>query len=152
MKKVFLYSVVLAILFASCNKDKRASKRFMRADVWHVKTLTVDDEIQDAEKVKWLVSECDIYEELCAAVWSLEDKTSQFYWQFNEKAETFTISRVVAAEDCGDFYTEEVEQQTFLFSGVYNVIKSKRNEKVFESTETIGFKGKKVSITLSTLK
>ena len=60
----------------------------------------------------------------------------------------FTISRIVAPEDCEDFYTEEVEQQTFQFSGDYDVKERKRKSMIFESSKTLGFDGKKVVIKL----
>jgi hypothetical protein len=146
MKKLTILTMTLALLFVACDKDKRASKRFMRPGTWQVTKLMADGNTYPIESLKWTVQECSIYEELCMGEWHLGDKNSQFYWQFNEKAQTFTLSRVVAPEDCEDFYTEEVEQMTYLFSGEYNVIESKRKSKIFESSETIGFNGNTVRI------
>lgn len=138
--------MTLAILLVACDKNKRASKRLMRPGAWEVKQITVDGSSYTSEDIYWNVHDCDIHEELCLGEWHLEDKNSQFYWQFNEKAETFTLSRVVAPEDCEDFYTEEVEQMTYLFSGEYKVIESKRKSKIFESRETLGYEGSLVLI------
>lgn len=145
MKKISCYILLLFISLAACDKDKRASKRLMKAGVWNVTDISVDGTaINDLPL--WKISDCDIYEEVCAAQWEFKGKQSAFFWQYNEKAETFTISRVVAPEDCEDFYTEEVEQQTYLYSGTYKVVECKRKLRVFESMETVGFSGQKVVI------
>lgn len=52
----------------------------------------------------------------------------------------------MAPEDCEDFYTEEVEQQIFKFSGDYEVVERKRKSMTFESNSTVGFEGEKVVI------
>jgi hypothetical protein len=144
--KLTILLSILLLAAAGCDKDKRASKRLMNAGTWKVKTLTVDGQAQDIENMTWVVSECDIYEDLCIAQWKIDTKSSLFYWQFNEKAQTFTVSRVVAPEDCEDFYTEEVEQLTYLLSGEYKVIETKRKTKRFESSATIGHPNKTVVI------
>ena len=140
--------MTLAIILVACDKNNRASKRLMRPGSWEVTHLTVNGSNYTNEYIHWTINDCDIEEELCTGVWNLADKNSQFYWQFNENAERFTLSRVVAPEDCEDFYTEEVEQMTYLFSGDYEVIASKRKSKIFESQETIGFEGDRVRIEL----
>jgi hypothetical protein len=55
---------------------------------------------------------------------------------------------MVAPEDCEDFYTEEVEQQTYKFSGDYEVMERKRKSMTFESSKTLGYEGEKVVIRL----
>lgn len=146
MRTKIILTLVIAIIVVACDKDKRASKRFMRPGTWEVTKLTVDGNNVTTGAVEWHVSECDIYENLCTGGWDLEEKQSRFYWQFNEKASVFTLSRVVAPEDCEDFYTEEVEQMTYKFSGEYTVIESKRKSKIFESRKTIGHDGSTVRI------
>ena len=145
--KIITLLIITAFLFASCDKNKRASKRLMKAGTWEVVELSVDGQ-NFTPLPSWQVNDCDIYETLCTATWKLEDKQSRFYWQFNEKAKLFTISRIVAPEDCEDFYTEEVEQQTYNFSGDYEVVEDKRKSKTFESTKTLGYKGKRVVLRL----
>jgi hypothetical protein len=147
MKKTAILFFALVFIFASCDKNKRASKRLMKAGTWEVVELSVDGQNLSLLP-SWQVNDCDIYETLCTANWVLEGRQSQFYWQFNEKAELFTISRIVAPEDCEDFYTEEVEQQTFKFSGDYEVIERKRKSMIFESSKTLGYEGKRVVIRL----
>ena len=147
MKKLALLLLAIAFLFTACDKNKRASKKLMKAGNWEVVELSVDGQ-NISPLPSWGINDCDIYEELCTASWKLEDKQSQFYWQFNEKAKLFTISRIVAPEDCEDFYTEEVEQQTFKFSGDYEVVERKRKAMTFESRKTLGFDGEKVIIQL----
>jgi len=145
--KTLIPILVLAFTFSACNKDKRASKRFMNAGTWRVVELSVNNVNADTLPT-WSVNNCDIYEDLCTATWLRNSQTSQFYWQFNEKAQSFKISRVVPPAECEEFYTEQVEQDTYNFSGEYQVIESKKKRKVFESTQTLGFLGEKVRIVI----
>lgn len=145
MKKLTFLFIATAFLFTACDKNKRASKQLMKAGNWEVKELSVDGEYQ-ALLPSWKIQDCDIYETVCEGTWTSDTTESRFYWQFNDKAQSFTISRIVAPEDCEDFYTEEVEQQTFKFSGEYDVTKNKRKSKTFESYNTIGFEGQKAVI------
>lgn len=146
MKRTLLVTLAISLLaLGACDKNKRASNRLMKAGFWNVTSMSVDG-VSITDLPIWSINDCAIYEDLCTAQWVLDNKYSAFYWQYNEKAETFTISRVVAPEDCEDFYTEEVEQQTYLFSGTYKVVECKRKLRVFESSETIGYFGQKVRI------
>jgi len=147
MKKVFVVTAAIALLFMACDKNKRASKRLMRPGTWKVVELSVDGE-HLSPLPDWQIDECSIYDEVCTATWELDTTTSRFHWQFNDKAERFTISRVVDTADCEDFYTQEVEQQTFKFSGDYKVLTSKRKFKELESYSTLGYEGEKVLIRL----
>ncbi|RFC54162.1 hypothetical protein [Brumimicrobium aurantiacum] len=145
MRKLTFLLLTTAFLFTACDKNKRASKHLMKAGNWEVKELSVDGVSQTLIPT-WEIKDCDIYETVCEGTWTSDTTQSRFYWQFNDKAQTFTISRVVAPEDCEDFYTEEVEQQTFKFSGEYDVTKNKRKSKTFESYNTLGFEGQKAVI------
>jgi hypothetical protein len=66
----------------------------MKPGNWEVVELSVDGQ-NITPLPSWKINDCDIYEALCTVAWSLGNKDSQFYWQFNDKAERFTISRVV---------------------------------------------------------
>lgn len=139
--------LVIVIIFASCDKNKRASKRFMRPGKWKFVELSVDGSpISPPEYIA--VDDCDIYDTICTATWDRGEEFSEVYWQFNDKAERFTISRMIDTADCDNFYTELAEQQTHDFSGDYKVIETKRKRKVFESYETLGYPGQKVLIRL----
>jgi len=143
--------LILAALFltASCNKDKRASRRFMKPGTWKVTELSVNNVNADTLPT-WTVNACDIYENLCVASWNRNGISSQFYWQFNDKAQTFRISRVVPPSECENFYTEQVEQDTYHFTGSYRVEESTKNRKIFGSVETIGHPGVYVRIVVET--
>lgn len=139
--------VIIAIIFTACDKNKRASKRFMRPGKWKFVELSVDGSpISQPQYIQ--VDDCDIYDTLCTATWDRGEEFSGVYWQFNDKAERFTISRMIDTADCENFYTELAEQQTYNFSGDYKVLETKRKSKVFESYETFGYPGKKVLIRL----
>lgn len=147
MKTSISILIVLAIIFAACDKNKRASKRFMKPGNWKFVELSVDGSpISPPQYIS--VDDCDIYDTLCSATWDRGEEFSRIYWQFNDKAELFSISRIVDTADCEDFYTEVAEQQTYRFSGDYKVLESKRKSKIFESYETNGYPGEKVLIKL----
>ena len=147
MYKLIFLLLASTLLFTACDKNKRASKRLMKPGTWKVVEFSVDGQ-NLSPLPTWQIDDCEIYDTVCSASWKLEGKESRFYWQFNDKAERFTISRIVAPEDCEDFYTEEVEQQTYNFSGDYKVLESKRKSKTFESFSTLGHPGEKVVIRL----
>ena len=147
MKNVFFLILMAILLTASCNKDKRASRRFMKPGTWQVTELSVNNVNADTLPT-WTVHNCDIYENLCTASWNRNGVLSQFYWQFNDKAQEFKLSRVVPPSECENFYTEQVEQDTYHFSGEYQVIECKKKRKVFESTQTLGYPGEKVRIVI----
>ena len=122
----------------------------MEPYLWQVKELSINNVNLDTLPT-WQANDCDIYENLCTARWYISEAYSQhsdFYWQYNDKAKTFKISRVVPPEECEEFYTEQVEQDTYHFSGEYQVIECKKKRKVFESTQTIGYPGEKVRIVI----
>jgi hypothetical protein len=143
--KLIATILLLGIIVVSCNKDKRASKRLIKPGEWEVTKITIGDSSISNLPI-WAIQECDIYEDLCEGDWKLDGNTSSFYWQFNDKAKEFVLSRVVAPEDCEDFYTVEVEQHTYKFSGRYKVLETSKSKKIFESTNTIGFEGELVRI------
>lgn len=150
MKHTFL--LLLAALFlttTACNKDKRASRRFMKPGTWKVTELSVNNVNMDTLPT-WSVNSCDIYENLCTASWNRNGVSSQFYWQFNDKAQTFKISRVVPPSECENFYTEQVEQDTYHFTGEYKVEETTKTRKVFGSLATVGHPGVYVRIVLET--
>jgi hypothetical protein len=45
----------------------------------------------------------------------------------------------VPPSECENFYTEQVEQDTYHFTGEYKVRETTKTRKVFESVETIGY-------------
>jgi hypothetical protein len=149
MKYSILFLLTALCLFASCNKDKRASRRFMKPGTWKVTELSVNNINADTLPT-WTVNACDIYENLCVASWNRNGVSSQLYWQFNDKAQTFRISRVVPPEECENFYTEQVEQDTYHFTGEYKVEETTKTRKVFGSVQTVGNPGVYVRIVIET--
>ena len=150
LKKTPLLLILgLVLLFTACNKDKRASKRFMRAGEWQVTCLHHQDiALLEGELPVWHISDCDIYEELCEGQFLYNDQQSAFHWQFHEDAERFTLSRIGVEADTADFYTEEVELLTYQLSGTYEVVETSRKIKKLLSFKTHGFDAEKIEITL----
>ncbi len=150
-----LMIVIVAGAISSCNKTKKVSKRFMKSGEWKVTELSVDG-VNEDELPTWEIEDCDIYKESCEGEWKNDEGGhSEFIWQFREKGETFEISRQ-AEEEAGHSHThdhaaEEAAAQCYNFSGVYEVISSKKDEMEFRSTATAGHNGKQVVIKISKL-
>jgi hypothetical protein len=121
----------------------------MRAGEWQVtQLLHQDTALLKGDLPRWMISDCDIYKELCEGKFHYKDEQSSFYWQFHEGAEQFTLSRIGQEADTADFYTEKVEWLTYQLSGTYQVIESSRKIKKLLSTSTIGYPDKKIELTL----
>jgi hypothetical protein len=141
---VLLFSIVV---FASCNKDKRNSNRLINKGPWQVTTLTVNG-VSDSLLPIITFDDCNIYEDTCTAQWMLSStRKNEFIWQFNDRANTFTISRQFD-EDTIAFVLDIVKWQCYQYSGTYHVIKAKRNNIEFESSTTVGYSGQKVRMVI----
>ena len=149
LKKTPFLLLFVVLFFSACNKDKRASKRCMRAGTWQItELLHKDTALLSQDLPEWFISDCDIFEKLCEGQFLFNDQQSAFYWQFNNDAEEFTLSRIGIPADTADFYTEEVEWLTYQLSGTYQVMESSRKIKKFRSFNTHGFPTDKIEITL----
>ena len=146
MKYKYIISfLLLAVVLQSCDKNKRASKRLMDPGRWVLTDIQVAGEKFD-NHIEWEVAPCEIYEESCEAHWLFDGNSSRIYWQFNDKAETFTISRAFESTDTSEYYTTEAKVQAYRFSGEYQVLTRKRKQMRFQSTQTEGYSGETVVI------
>ena len=164
MKKILLIISIALVAFA-CNKTKVNSNRLMSAGEWEVTELSVDGTNED-ELPHWHIDDCEIYgEKSCFGEWKNEEGgETHFIWQFRDKGKVFEISRQEGMEeeedhaDDGDDHdhdhdhgthdhaTEEAIEQCYNFSGVYDVVSSKKDEMGFTSTSAVGFAGETVKI------
>lgn len=148
MKKIIgITALIILIGLSSCNKTKTTAKRFMKAGKWEVSELSVDATNED-ELPTWEIGDCDIYKESCFGKWENEEGgQTNFVWQFSEKANTFEISHQIIGEvDEEDHPFQDVADQAYKFSGVYNVEKRKKDNMIFTSSQTVGFPNQNVKI------
>ncbi len=153
--KNFIKVAMIAIItigMASCNKTKKVSKRFIKPGEWKVTTLTVDG-TAEAELPTWEIKDCDIYGSSCEGEWKNDEGGhSEFIWQFRDKGDTFEISRQAEEDGHGhthDHAAEEAAAQCYNFSGVYEVVSSKKDEMEFKTTSALGYSGKEVIIKIT---
>lgn len=139
---------MLFILVASCNKDKRVSKKLKKGEKWEVKAITIDGEQLDQNGV-WTVSQdVNIYDSIPSIIWSDINEMASFQWQFREKAKVFEISyQSETCENCPNA-PQDLELQCYFLSGIYNVTKQSRKEMCFESNETNGYPNKTIAINI----
>lgn len=143
------FFVLLAFGILACNKDKRASKRFIAPGVWDVTEMTIEDSVLNNRRIR--VYDCKIYKTPCTADWQLFANefvpdpvhSSEFKWQFNEKATEFVVQ---GPGHCGTCSPEEnvAAHELNLISGTYKVLENKRSEIQVESYNTWGFENKRV--------
>ncbi len=144
MRKLILLSLVSLLLF-SCSKEKRLSNRLIKKGLWQAEEITIGNAKQN-QLPQWEFYECDIHQDTCSARWILSTEQSNiFYWQFNDRAKTFTISRQFD-NDTSQFAIDFVKWQSYKLSGTYDVRKSKSNEMEFVSNSTIGYPNQRVFI------
>ncbi len=143
--KYILTLLLLTLLFSSCNKENRFSKRLMKGDVWTITNLTVNDEYYGLYG-NWRVEDVDIYDSIPSIQWEANNQTTNFQWQFQDKGKIFEI--VYGDPSCVNCTTppNALDFQCYFLSGKYDVKVHKRNKMIFESNSTIGFDGKKVVI------
>jgi hypothetical protein len=145
--KLVTLSITLLIGMSACNKAKTISKKFIKTGEWTITELSVDG-VNEDELPTWEINDCDIYAESCSGEWRNEEGGhTKFIWQFREKANTFEISHQKHEEEHdNDHASEEVAEQAFNFSGVYEVIERKKDAMEFTSKNTVGYSGQKVII------
>lgn len=132
-------------LLASCNKSKKYSKR-MDGDKWKVVSLTVAGS-EVTGKPELLFKDCDIYKESCEGSWIMpNDGRAAFAWQFRDKGKTLEI--INQTDHVHGFADVAAADQCIEFSGVYEVIKSKRKSLTIKSNVTHGHNGQEVKMEL----
>lgn len=140
--------IVAIITLSGCDKDKRHAKR-LGGEKWQVTELTMDGASQpDMPLLEF--EECDIYNELCIGTWSNNaGGKSYFIWQFRNKATSFEISNQSTIATAGGVdANEQAVIQCSDYSGIYQVVESKKSKMRFEALSTLGSGGKKVTMTI----
>jgi hypothetical protein len=145
----FITSILfLSILLLSCNKEKRFSKKLMKGETWKIVSLTVDGDYYSPYGT-WLVTQdVNIYDSVPSVQWSSNGQNATFQWQFQDKGKTFEIS--YKDPTCINCSTppEDLDFQCYYLSGKYEVDLHKKDRMRFVSSNTIGFPGKKVEISI----
>jgi hypothetical protein len=137
--------ILLIIVMLACNKSKKFSNR-MGGYKWKIVTLTVNG-TSETNLPELLFKDCDIYKETCKGTWiSEEGGRAQFVWQFRDKGKVLEIAN--QTDHAHGIIDVKAADQCIAFTGVYEVIKSKRKSLVLKSTSITGHQGKEVNIEL----
>lgn len=145
--KLLIAVFTIALLFASCNKTKSTSKRFIKAGEWNLTELSVDG-VNQEELPHWIIGDCDIYAESCVGSWKNDEGgATDFVWQVTNNGDSFVISRQGPNEGL-EHADEEMATQCFEFSGAYDIIENGKTSMKLMSTTTEGFSGQSAVIML----
>lgn len=146
MKKIkIIISAVLVIVFVSCNKTKKYSKR-IDGNEWTVVELSVDG-VNETNIPIIEFDKCNIYKESCKGEWKNNNGgEAHMAWQFRENGTLFEISN----QSDHIHKTEDIEaiNQCIKFSGIYEVLENKKKNMAFKSSSLHGFPGKTVVMKL----
>jgi hypothetical protein len=147
MKNLIITSILFVFLL-SCNKENRFSKKLIKGETWKVENISVDG-TSIHSGTTWKVSGDDIYESVSQVTWSENSANSTtFEWQFQDKGKSWVLNNLCDCDEADGTLLDELDFLANDISGKYEVIKHKRKEMHFRSTETKHHKGKVVEIRL----
>lgn len=148
MKKIGILAMLITLVVA-CNKEKRFSRRLIKGENWEVSSLTVDGNSINVGG-SWKVVGDNIYESVPRIEWTDNGSDATIIeWQFQEKGDKYQFNYVQLCEECDGTQMEDLDYTAYAITGKYDVERHKRKEMIFTSTETVGYKGKKVEIKIS---
>jgi len=145
---------LLATTLVSCNKIKNRSKKLQMQPLsgnvyWKVKSLKINGQ-ESVIKGDWIVSQTDIYDTIQTLAWVGNDSygTSNFEWQFQDKAKFLQLNHRLYCDECDGNDLDSLDFLSSQLTGRYDVVKQSRKRMIFECSETTGFSGQTVEIEL----
>lgn len=151
MNKLIIITLTLFSL-VSCNKEKRFSNRLMKGENWLVKEVKIDGQLSQINGNWKIVSDVNIYDSVPSAYWTHGNFDADFVWQFQQKGKELILQYTSTCLECQNDELDTLDFFVDALSGTYKVEKHGLGKMTFESTETKGFSGKKVSIRLLKIK
>jgi len=135
--------ILLTSTILACNKTKRYSNR-IEGNKWKVTSIEVNG-IAESSLPDLLFKDCDIYKETCNGTWiSSEGGRAQFVWQFRENGKVLEIGN--QTDHVHGILDVQAAEKCIAYSGVYEVVKSRRKTFSLKSTKLNGHLGKEVKI------
>lgn len=143
--KVSFAALLTAAMLFACNKSKKYSNR-LGGNKWKVVSLKVGGSgVNDLPEL--LFKDCDIYKESCEGSWINKDEgRAAFVWQFRDKGKILEIAN--QTDHVHGLQDVKAAEQCIEFSGVYEVVKSKRRSLSIKSSVTHGHTGEEVNMEL----
>jgi len=145
MKVVYpIFCICLSLFFNSCDKNQNNSNKLMKGEVWQVEYILIDGENQ-VFKGRWqIIQDVDIYENVPSALWRSEGQEKVFYWQFRNKGKTFEI----LPDTICNGSVQDLCFFSYSISGEYLAKRHSKKKMIFSSSNTKGFPGKLVEISI----
>ncbi|MDQ3191514.1 MAG: hypothetical protein M3Q58_07970 [Bacteroidota bacterium] len=143
MKKLFYPLVLLAamVVFIGCTKDKRNANK-IDGKTFNVESISIDGSNMAGDLPTVAFENCRIYKETCSGSMARASENAAFAWQFREKGDVFEISNQSEGAN-------EITKLAISLSGIYNVEENKRGNFRISSSNTVGYPGQNVTITMS---
>ena len=137
----------LAVLLA-CNKEKRYSTKLQKGEVWKVKTVNVDG-IGKPFFGSWkITSDVDIYNEVPKLSWEFNEMDAIIEWQFQDKGKKIQLNYYQLCEECDATFLDTLDYVACELTGNYSVERHGRNNMRFTCSNTVGYPGKEVMISI----
>lgn len=146
-----LFLILPVLIFFSCNKIERYSKRLLKGDEWNVREVSIDGVNQQLFGT-WYIEGDDIYNAVSTAKWKHSKYTEPdalFEWQFLENGKFFQLNYKQLCEECSGDSLDDLDYFAHSISGKYTVKKCSRKKMEFRSTETFDYSGKTVKIIIT---
>lgn len=150
MKFNYLLIITLVFLFA-CNKEKHYSNKLIKGQRWNVVDISVDGSGLGYFGSWKIISDGSIYDVVPRVDWLFENGNTVFEWQFQEKGKRFQLNYQQLCEECNGEDLSSLDSICYNLTGNYEVIRH-GNKMEFTSSETIGYTGKNVRISISRVK
>jgi hypothetical protein len=145
MKKITLILIILIAL--ACNKEKRYSKRLIKGDTWSVANISINGSVLNTNTYTWFVEGDDIYEHVPIIKWYANDGNETYFeWQFQDKGKSWVLNFYLDSSKCEGSSIKDIDYLANSISGKYEVVKHKRKEMHFKSSETRNYAGQEVEI------
>lgn len=144
----------MATALVSCDKIKNRSKKLQQQPLsgnvyWTVKSFKING-VESDIKGSWIVSQTDIYDTVQTLAWVGNDSfgTSNFEWQFQDKAKVLQFNHRLYCDECDGNLLDSLDFLSSKLTGTYEVVKQSKKQMIFKSTVTSGFSGEPVEIEL----
>lgn len=146
------YIVMFALMFLfACNKEKHYSNKLIKGERWDVTDISVDGSGLGYFGIWKVTSDGSIYDTVPRVNWTFNGENTVFEWQFQEKGKRFQLNYQQLCEACNGEDLSALDSVCYNLTGNYEVIRHGKKME-FRSSETIGYTGKEVKISVSKVK
>lgn len=146
--KTGIIGIISIALLLSCNKEKRYSSKLQKGEVWRVRTVNVDGLGKPFFGTWKITSDVAIYDAVPKLTWEHDSLDAVMEWQFQDKGKNIQLNYYQLCEECDATYLDTLDYLSYAITGKYKVERHGRNKMRFTSTNTLGYSGKEVMISI----